>query len=98
MNKACGICGADIAADDAVAIDEEIGIDGTLGALVIFNFVSIACDLFLLIVGQVKTLTLLNFVIARKDLIELRGNGHGGDLDGIARDLPTELTEEVLAI
>ena len=95
MYEPRGVGGADIAADDAVAIDEDVCVDGTVIVGIIGDGKGIACDVLSFIFGKIQPLGFLDLVIGGEDLIEFRGDGDGLGLDGGRIDGPAELREEV---
>ena len=99
MNKPARLCGADVTGDDAVLADDEIGVD--LLALVTGvsrDLIGISRDGLALVLGQVESLRLLELVVARKNAVEIVGQGQVNTLDRIARDLVSELRKECDAI
>lgn len=98
MDKAVHVGGADIAADDVIAIDEDVSVDGAVVIGVIGDNVGIAHNVLLFEIGEVESLLALDLVVAREYFIKLGGNedllfGIGGRFD-----LPAELLEEIYAI
>ena len=94
MNEAVHICGANVAADDLVFVDEKAEIDGAVIIGVILDLICITGDGLAFILGEIQTLLLLHFVIAEIDVVERFGHADLDRLQGCFRYLPAELLDE----
>ena len=94
MDESADVGGADVPADDPPAKGQDVGVDGAIKALVVGDREGVAGDGLFLVLGQIQTLGFLELVVARKDLIELGGDGDLLRLRGARVHDPTELAEE----
>ena len=98
VNEAVHICGANVAANDLIFVNEKAEINGAVVLGIIFNLICITGDGFTLIFGEIQTLLLLHFVITEIDVVERFGHADLDRLQGSFRYLPTELLDESDAI
>ena len=98
VDKAVNVCRTNISADDFISIDNNICIYPARFTGVIRYLISITFYVLVLITRKVEALTLLYFVISRKDFIKFFRNGYLFALNGLALNLPAKLGKEVYPV
>ena len=91
MHKSRHVRGANIPADDAVAVYHHVGKDLALIIGVVGYHKGVANHVLVFIFGKIEPLGLLQLVVGGEYLVKLRGNGDGLDLCGRSLYLPSEL-------